>query len=77
MVEIHLDWMAAIKAVWPLLAVLSGEAPHARREITVSSDATRAASQSSVLPPLVFLYKGRFIKTQSEVEVIEGMDGSM
>ena len=77
MVEIHLDWMAAIKAVWSSLPVLSGEAPHERRERTVSSDANRAAFQSGVLPSLVFLYRGRFIKTQSEVEVIEVMDGSM
>ena len=75
MVDIHLDKMAADKAVRPSLRVLSGEAPHERREITVSSDACRAASQSGVLPFLVSVCKGRFIKTQSEVEVIEGMDG--
>ena len=75
MVEIHLDWMAADKAVLPMFLVLSGEAPHERRERTVSSDANRAASQSGVPPSLVFVCKGRFIKTQSEVEVIEGMDG--
>ena len=54
MVVMHLDWMAAIKAVLPPESVLSGEAPQERREETVSSDANRAASISGVLPFLVF-----------------------
>ena len=52
--ETHFDWMAKIKAVLPLLAVFSGEAPQERREETVSSDADRAASISGVPPFLVF-----------------------
>ena len=46
--------MAQIKAVWPPVIVLSGEAPQERREETVSSDADRAASISGVLPSSVF-----------------------
>ena len=53
----HLDWMAKIKAVKPVLAVLSGLAPQERREETVSSDADRAADISGVCPFLVFSCK--------------------
>ena len=53
MVVEHLDCMAKIKAVWPLMAVLSGEAPQERREETVSSAADRAAYISGVIPFLV------------------------
>ena len=50
-----MDWIAKIKAVWPVPAsVLSGSAPQERREETVSSDADRAASISGVLPFFVF-----------------------
>ena len=54
MVETHFDWMAKIKAVWPLWAVFSGDAPQERREETVSSCALRAAYISGVIPFLVF-----------------------
>ena len=59
MVVKHLDWMAKIKAVRPLLAVLSGEAPMERRRVTVSSCAAWAADISGVLPFFVFGCKGR------------------
>ena len=49
--------MAKIKAVSPLASVISGEAPQERREETVSSDASRAASISGVIPFLVCGYK--------------------
>ena len=50
----HLEWMAEIKAVLPLALVLSGLAPQERSEVIVSSDASRAADISGVLPFLVF-----------------------
>ena len=50
MVVSHFDWIADIKAVLPLLEVLSGEAPMERRRVIVSSCARRAASISGVLP---------------------------